>query len=204
MKIAVVGSGRVGGSLARVWVGKGHEVTLCFSRHPDRLEAKAKEIGARSAEPAAACRDADAVLFSPPWSTVDEALKQMGDLTGKVLIDATNHLGVDLPRSGAETIAAKAGGAHVVKAFNTIFSQLFEPAARAPGRASLFFCGDDEGAKRTAAKLITDAGFEPVDAGGLARAEEIEALARLVIAVAYDRGRGPFAYRTVPPEAFEG
>jgi len=204
MNIAVVGAGRVGGALAGIWSRKGHDVVLTFSRHPEKLEEKARALGARAAAPVAACRDAEAILFSPPWSTVDQALSRMGSLTGKLLIDATNHLGVDLPRSGAETIAAAARGAHVIKAFNTVFSQVFEPASGSPGRASVFFCGDDAGAKRTTAQLITDAGLEPVDAGGLHMARDLESLAKLVVAVAYDQGRGPFAYKLLPVNDLQG
>jgi predicted dinucleotide-binding enzyme len=203
MRVTIVGAGRVGGTLAGIWSRRGHDVVLTFSRHPEKLEEKAQAIGARAAAPAAACRDADAILFSPPWSTVDQALEQMGDLAGKVLIDATNHFREELPRSGAEVIAAKAPGAHVVKAFNTVFSPVFEPASKAPARASVFFCGNDSGAKRTASELITDAGFEPVDAGGLIMARDIESLAKLVVAVAYDQGRGPFAYKLLPVSELE-
>jgi predicted dinucleotide-binding enzyme len=69
------------------------------------------------------------------------------------------------------------------------------PPAR---RASLVFCGDDESAKAVVARLIEDAGFEPVDAGALEQAPDVEALARLVIGIAYRQGRGPFVYRFEP------
>lgn len=121
-------------------------------------------------------------------------------LEGKVLIDATNGGGSPGGPSGAEEVAGKAPGALVVKAVNTVFAPIFPQAADRPGRASMVFCGDDASAKHMVTGLLRDLGFEPVDAGPLEAARELEAFARLVIALAYRQGRGPFAYRLAPPE----
>jgi 8-hydroxy-5-deazaflavin:NADPH oxidoreductase len=196
VKIGVIGSGSVGGGLARLWAAKGHQVMLSFARDEAKLAQKAAAMGAQVGSPAEAVAFGEVVVFAPPWSTVREAITAAGSLDGKVLIDCTNNMsGEDLQTSGAEQIAALAPGAKVVKAFNTLFSALYEDIATAKERPDLVYCGDDADAKGLAAELIRDAGLEPVDAGALSAAGEVEALARLVIGIAYNQGRGPFTYR---------
>ena len=111
-----------------------------------------------------------------------------------MLVDATNNLsgGPD-----GEAIAARAAGARVVKAFNTIFATFMR--ATPPERpASLVLCGDDAGAKDVVSGLARDLGFDPVDAGGSDQTAAVEAFAALVIGLAYRQGRGPFVYRFEP------
>ena len=55
----------------------------------------------------------------------------------------------------------------------------------------LIFCGDDEGAKKTAASLIRDVGFNPVDMGGLSAARDVEPFSLLVAQLAYNNSDGP-------------
>jgi predicted dinucleotide-binding enzyme len=133
-------------------------------------------------------------VLSVPASAAAEVLAAAGDLPEAVLVDATNNLsgGPD----GSE-IAALASGARVVKAFNTVFATFMHetPPARP---ASLVYCGDDAEAKALVARLIEDAGFEPVDAGGTDVTPLVEAFAQLVIGIAYRQGRGPFVYRFEP------
>ncbi len=195
MRIGVIGAGRVGAGLARVWVEAGHDVTLSFSRDAEALRRTAEEIGASVGSPDEAARGADATLVAAPWSAMDEALAAAGDLTGAVLIDATNALGAGLGRPAGLELAARVPGAHVVKAFNTVFAQLFGAARSEEPPPSVVICGDDAGAKRIVEQLAADAGFAPVDAGGLEQSGDVEAFARLVIGLAYREGRGQFFYR---------
>jgi predicted dinucleotide-binding enzyme len=133
---------------------------------------------------------ADVVLLAVPAAAVPEVLAAAGPLESTVLVDATNNLSGG-PDGAA--IAALVPGARVVKAFNTVFARFFaEPPPRPP---SLVFAGDDADAKEVVANLIRDAGFDPVDAGGLEQAADLEAFARIVIGIAYRQGRGPFTYR---------
>lgn len=173
MRIAVIGGGRVGGALAATWREKGHDV-----------EVSTRETVAETAA------GGDVVVLAVPASAAPAALEAAGPLDGKVLIDATNN-----PSGGPDgaEIAALAPGAHVAKAFNTVFATFMHDTPPAK-RASLVFCGDD-GARDAVARLIDDAGFEPVDAGGREKSGDVEALARLVIGIAYGQGRGPFVYR---------
>lgn len=174
MRIAVLGGGRVGSALAETWRERGHDVAVSTR---DTV-----------AEAAAA---GDVVVLALPASAVPGVLVVAGSLEGKVLLDATNNLSGG--PSGLE-IAALAPGARYVKAFNTIFST-FMHDSRPETPAALVYCGDDDTAKTTVAQLISDAGFEPVDAGGADAVPLVDALAKLVIGIAYRQGRGPFVYR---------
>jgi predicted dinucleotide-binding enzyme len=199
MRIVVAGVGRIGGTLARIWAGRGHDVVLTLSRREEEVRRLAEEIGATSAAPSEAVAGADAVLLAVPAGAVDEAVAALGSLDGRVLIDAVNDVGRSEPGSVAQDIAAKAPGARVVKAVNTVFAPMYPEAAASPGRAHMVICGDDAEAKETVAALVRDLGFEPVDAGGLDAAPEVEAFARLVIRLAYRQGLGPFAHRFGSP-----
>ena len=178
MRIGVLGGGRLGSGLAAAWRAAGHEVVLS-TRETVRETAAGAEV----------------VVLAVPAAAVEEVVAAVaGPLDGKVLVDATNDLRPERG-GGAVELAARLPSARVVKAFNTVFAALYEPPARGEAPAAQVFCGDDEGAKQLVARLIADLGFEPVDAGGLERAPEVEAFARLVIGLAYAQGRGPFVYR---------
>jgi 8-hydroxy-5-deazaflavin:NADPH oxidoreductase len=137
---------------------------------------------------------------------MDDVLRQTGELSGNVVVscslpmnDDDTGLIVARTSSGAEALAAKVPGARVVSAFGTVPSEVlfgvFE-ARRKATRPSLAYCGDDESAKRVAATLIRDAGFDPVDAGPLRIARYTEPFALLVGQLAYEGEGGPeLAYR---------
>jgi predicted dinucleotide-binding enzyme len=208
MRVGIVGSGLMGGKLGTLFARAGHEVVFSYARSQQKLERLAQDAGrnARAGTPADAARDADAVLVAVHWNRLDDALSQAGALSGKVVLscslpmDAGNTaLVVAHTSSGAEELARKIPRAHVVSAFNTVPSEVlfdvFEAKRKSP-RPSLVFCGDDQGAKDIAARLIRDIGFEPIDAGPLRIARYTEPMALLVGQLAYDGGRGPqLAYR---------
>jgi len=177
MRIGVIGGGRVGSALAATWSEKGHDVVVS-TRETVAQTAAAGEV----------------VVVALPATAVADALGQAGPLDGKVMVDATNNLSGG--PSGLE-IADLALGARYVKAFNTVFSTFMHDTPPA-SPATLVYCGDDDGAKALVARLIEDAGFEPVDVGGAERTPLVEALAKLVIELAYRQGRGPFVYRFEP------
>jgi predicted dinucleotide-binding enzyme len=179
--IGVVGAGRIGGNAARLLARAGHDVTVSFSRDAERLRALADEIGARAGTPAEAAR-AEVVMLSVPWRLVDEVLAETGSLAGKIVIDTTNQFGADgweeLPDAltAAQLNQRRMPGARLVKSFNTLTAGFQESEAGRPDpRVVLFLCGDDKDAKEVVAGLIRDAGFEPVDVGGLADAAVMEA-----------------------------
>jgi 8-hydroxy-5-deazaflavin:NADPH oxidoreductase len=182
MRIGIVGTGRIGANAARLFAKAGHEVVLSFSRDEDKLAALAAELGGRAASPREAVEASEVVLFSVPWRLIDEVIEQMGPLDGKIVIDTTNQYGPggleDLGgRTAAQVNAARMPGARYTKAFNTLTSGFQAEAAgrTGPDRVVMFLCGDDEEAKRVVAGLIEDAGFTPIDVGGTADAEPMEA-----------------------------
>jgi predicted dinucleotide-binding enzyme len=111
------------------------------------------------------------------------------------VVDATNNLSGG--PSGLE-IAALIPDARYVRAFNTVFATFMHDTPPDSPPPALVYCGDDPGAKAVAAGLISDLGFEPVDVGGAEATPWVEALAHMVIGLAYRQGRGPFVYRFQP------
>jgi predicted dinucleotide-binding enzyme len=183
VRIAIVGAGRIGGNAARLWSKAGHDVLICFSRHPDQLAARASELGDHvgAASPAHAVVNADVVMLAVPWGAIDQALKEAGSLAGKVVVDATNPYGTGPKPSEGQTVAqfnvARMPGARYVRGFNTLTAGFQAEAASRPDdqRAVLFICGEDPAAKAVAAELIEDAGFVAVDLGSNADAAVMEA-----------------------------
>jgi 8-hydroxy-5-deazaflavin:NADPH oxidoreductase len=208
MRIGILGSGLMGGTLGTIFARAGHEVVFSYARSEAKLKALASEAGgnARSGTPAEAARQADVLLLAVPWSRVNEVLKQVGDVAGKVILTCSlpmnpnnTALAIGHTTSGAETLAAKVPKAKVVCAFNTVPSEVLPGvfAARHKARKpSLVYCGDDSGGKAIAVQLIQDAGFDPVDAGPLRIARYTEPFALLVGQLAYEGNGGPeLAYR---------
>jgi predicted dinucleotide-binding enzyme len=182
MRIGVVGAGRIGGNCARQFARGGHEVKLS-SRHPEKLEPLAKEIGdaATVGTPAEATEFGEVVVFAVPWDGIDQAIADAGSLEGKIVIDTTNQYGsVSLPAEGETAAQHNAGrmhGARYTKSFNTLTAGFQSEVAFRPeaDRVVQWVCGDDAEAKRTVMGLIADAGYSPVDLGGNADAAVIDA-----------------------------
>jgi predicted dinucleotide-binding enzyme len=208
MRIAILGSGLMGGKLGTLFARAGHHVVFSYARSRGKLDELAREAGpnARAGTPHEAARDADAVLLAVHWSRVDDVLRQAGDLSSKTLVtcslpmnDDDSALAIAHTSSGAEELARKVPGAAVVSAFGTVPSEVlfavFEARDRGP-RPSLVYCADDEHAKSVAVRLIRDVGFDPVDAGPLRIARYLEPFTLLVAQLAYEGEDGPaLAYR---------
>jgi 8-hydroxy-5-deazaflavin:NADPH oxidoreductase len=206
MKIAIIGAGNVGGTLGAAWANRGHEVVFGVR---DAVDPKLKELLARAGGKAraASVKDAAAVAevaaLTVPWPATQDALRSAGDLRGKIVLDCTNPLKPDLSgltvgstTSGAEQVAAWAPGARVVKIFNTTgFPNMANPEYR-EGRSMMLYCGDDAQAKKVAAQLAAELGFEPYDVGPLTEARLLEpfALVWIHLAVLQKMGTG-FAFR---------
>jgi predicted dinucleotide-binding enzyme len=206
MKIAVIGAGNVGGTLGKGWATSGHEVLFGVR---DAHDPKWKELlaaaGARAK--AASVKDAAAaaevIVLTVPWDAAEEALKNAGNLNGKVLLDGTNPLKPDLSglthghtTSGGEQVAIWAPGARVVKIFNTTgFGNMANPVYP-EGPSMMLYCGDHPSAKKIAAQLAAELGFEPYDVGALKEARLLEpfALTWIHLAIFQKMGTG-FAFR---------
>ena len=208
MRIGILGSGLMGAKLGTIWARAGHEVVFSYARSEQKLKKLAREAqgNARAGTPGEAARDADALLLAVHWSRVADVLKQVGDVSGKVIVSCSLPMNADdtglvvaHTSSGAEELAKKVPKARIVSAFNTVPSAVlfgvFE-ARRKTRRASLVYCGDDASSKKIAAQLIGDVGFDPVDAGPLRIARYTEPFALLVAQLAYEGDGGPeLAYR---------
>jgi predicted dinucleotide-binding enzyme len=209
MRIGILGSGLMGGKLGTILARAGHEVVFSYSHSPRKLKRLAREAGgrARAGTPREAAANADALLLAVHWSRVPDVLKQAGDLAGKVIVSCSLPMSKDDTRlvvartsSGAEALAKKVRKAAVVSAFGTVpsevFFDVFAARRRRRRRPSLFYCGDDRDAKKVAARLIRDVGFEPVDAGALKIARYLEPFTMAMAELAYEGDGGPrIAYR---------
>src|SRR5213594_1115155 len=204
MRVGILGSGLMGGKLGTIFARAGHDVVFSYARSGQKLKRLAREAGSKAR--AGTPRDADALLLAVHWSRVDDVLKQAGDVSGKVIVSCTlpmnaNDTGlvVGHTSSGAEELAKKVPKARVVSAFGTVPSEVlfgvFE-ARRKSTRPTLVYCGDDPKSKKTAAELIRDAGFDPLDAGPLRIARYTEPFTLLIAHLAYEGDDGPeLAYR---------
>jgi len=206
MRIGILGSGLMGGKLGTIFARTGHEVVFIYARSQRKLERLAREAKARAGTPNEAAREADALLLAVHWSRVDDVLQQAGDVSGKVIVSCSLPMNADdtglviaHTSSGAEALATKVPKARVVSAFGTVPSEVLFgvfAARRKAKRPSLLYCGDDARGKRTAAELIRDVGFDPVDAGPLRIARYLEPFTLLIAQLAYEGDRGPeLAYR---------
>jgi len=208
VRIGILGSGLMGGKLGTIFARAGHDVVFSYSRSEKKLERLAKSAGrhALAGTPREAAQGADALLLAVHWSRLDDVFEQAGDLSGKVIVSCTlpmNENNSDLvvahTSSGAEELARRIPAPRVVGAFGTVPSEVlfdvFERRRRRE-RPSLLYYGDDRRAKKVAASLIADVGFDPVDAGPLRIARYAEPFTLLVAELAYERKGGPrLAYR---------
>lgn len=199
MRIAVIGIGMVGGTLGRRWAREDHEVMFGV-REPssEKVGQLLAEAGAnaRAGSVAEAAAFGEVVVLATPWSGTEDAIRQAGDLSGKIVLDCTNPLAPDMSglvgdRSAAEQVASWARGAKVVKIFNSTGFKNMDDPQYGDDRVTMFYCGDDAEAKKVAAGLAGELGFEPVDAGPLAEARSLEYLALLWIHLAYVQKLGP-------------
>jgi predicted dinucleotide-binding enzyme len=188
MTTAIIGTGNIGGTLARHLV-RGGERVIVAAKDEANAAALAQELGelARAASVEAAITDADAVVFAVWLDTIKELIATDERLLeNKVVVDPSNPLGFDesgqmirtLPEgqsAGSVVAALLPVGAHYGKAFGTLAADALASAAhREPQRAVLFYATDDDTAAATIERLIQAAGFEPLKAGGVGDAVRIE------------------------------
>ena len=183
MKIAVVGRGNVGGGLADLWEGAGHDVT--------RIGRDGGDVS-----------EAEAVLVAVPGTEIAAAVDNVQGIEGKTVIDATNLVGAEPPdrfSSNAEYVKSRTNGP-TAKSFNINFARVYDQIANASSPPSNLWCGDDE-ARDVVEQLNRDAGYAPVYAGSLENAAAQESMIGLIFAI-NQGGLGPFFYRMAPPDQF--
>ena len=208
MRIAILGAGNVGGALGKGWSRAGHTIAYGVPSPADPKHRPVAQAagGASVGSVAEAVRGADVIVLAVPYGAAGEALAACGDLAGRVVIDATNpvqmgpnglELALGLTTSGGEQIASLAKGASVFKAMNQIGFEGMTEADAFPVPPAMFVAGDDEARKSTVMQLVSELGFDAVDAGGIAQSRLLEPLAMLWIHMAIDRKIGrdkAFAY----------
>jgi predicted dinucleotide-binding enzyme len=177
MKIGIIGSGHVGGTLTRRLRAAGHQVIVANSRGPQTLADLVAETGATAGTAEEAAGAGEVVVVSVPMRAVPDLPAKA--FAGKIVIDTSNYYpqrdghiaSIDAKRAtSSRWLADLLHGARVVKAFNTIYAdhllQLGRPAGD-PGRVALPVAADDAEAKQTVVALVDELGFDPVDAGAL-------------------------------------
>jgi 8-hydroxy-5-deazaflavin:NADPH oxidoreductase len=211
MRLAIIGAGNVGGTLGTAWAQKaGHEIFFGV-RNPtsDQTQALVRRLDGRAqaGTPAQAAAFAEFIVLTTPWNAAETAIRSMGDLSGKIILDATNPLaagpdGLSLEIghsiSAGEKVQGWAQGASVFKTLNTTgFGNMANPVFRGV-KSVMFVAGDDATNKPRVIELVAALGFEVVDAGPLRNARLLEAHAMLWIELAIKRGLGrDFAFAIV-------
>jgi 8-hydroxy-5-deazaflavin:NADPH oxidoreductase len=198
MRIAILGVGNVGWALARAWAKAGHDIVLGL-RDTTRHQAQIAETRAQAMSLSKAAASGDVIVLALPWTAAETALAGPGDLSGRIVIDAMKQIartadGPDLDRghttSGAETVATWLPGARIVKTLNQCGAQVMANNAAMSHRPAMFMASDDASAKAIVAPLLYDLGFDPMDAGNLAKASLRESLAMVWINQSVMRGKG--------------
>lgn len=201
MRIAVIGTGGIGSALGGLFARHGHDVVF-GSRDPHASGAVARSVGASGVfDYRAAAASASLVCFAIAWEHAGSVLAQLGDLSGKIVLDPSNpetpdgrSLALGHTQSGAERLAEQMPGVRLVKAFNYIYAELLrDDAALVRVAPSIFFCGDDTDAKTTVATLIESCGLAAVDCGGLLQARYLEPMAMLMVHLVREQGWAPEA-----------
>ena len=185
LKIGIIGTGQIGGTLATLWVKAGHEV-LMSSRHPDELRPLAQSLGPRAhvGTPREAALFGDVVLVSVPYAALPEIGRDLRkELAGKIVLDTGNpypqrdgEMAVEARRKGTGVASAEyLPGVRLVRAFNAINSGDLKSEAHRKGEPiAIPLAGDDPEALQVAQRLVIDAGFAPVVVGPLSRAREFD------------------------------
>lgn len=178
--LGLIGSGNIGGTLARLAVAAGHQVVLSNSRGPETLKELVDELGpgARAATPQEAAEAGEIVVVTIPLRAYREV--PVEPLAGKVVIDTNNYYPErdgrfpeldDESTTTSELLQRHLPEAKVVKAFNNIYFEHLLSLARPAGaadRSALAIAGDDTGAKASVTDLLDTLGYDTVDAGPLA------------------------------------
>ena len=185
MKIGVIGSGRIGSTIGGLWVKAGHEV-MFSDRDPEQVKRAIEGLGprARAGSVAEAAAFGDAVLIAVPYMALPAIRDQVGaQLKGKVVIDPNNPVpsrdgDMALPareKGAGVSTAALLPGARIVRSFNSWgYSTMAREANRPAPRMALPVAADDPAALKLGMQLVSDAGFDPVNAGSLAASKAFD------------------------------
>jgi predicted dinucleotide-binding enzyme len=210
MKIAILGSGHVGQTLAEGLLGAGHQITIA-SRSGDKLADFSARTGIpeRPFEQAAAA--AELVVLAVKGAVAQDLVTRLrSELAGKVVMDTTNPIagapvGGVLPYftgpddSLLQRLQRAVPEGRFVKAFSSVGAGLMVQPALQGGRPSMFLCGDDAGAKEVVAGLCEQLGWQAEDVGTSAAGGPVEALCQLWCAAGFLRNDWTHAFAWLRP-----
>ncbi|MDP6436915.1 MAG: NAD(P)-binding domain-containing protein [Gammaproteobacteria bacterium] len=195
--IAVIGTGRVGGALGPRFAELGHTVVY-GSRTPeaDRVQRLVARTGtdASAASQFEAAQQADLIMLAVPWDATEEVIKNLGNLDGKIIMDATNALDmaddgmleVSVDTSAGELIQSWAPGAFVVKTFNNVNDTIMADPAGIDGPVTVPLAGNNLEAKKRVQEIVTAMGFHSVNAGPIRMARVLEGMVVLKLAPMFE------------------
>ncbi len=185
VRIGIIGTGKIGGTLAQLWVDSGHEVMIS-SRHPEQLKDLAAKLGpkARVGTPAEAAAFGEVVVVSVPYAATPQVGHDYAkELAGKVVLDTGNPYPerdgpmANLARTKGAGPSSKEflPGVRLVRAFNAINAGSLRSEAHRQGeKFAIPLASDDAAALKEAARLVSDAGFDPVVVGDLSQARKFD------------------------------
>lgn len=185
LRIGIIGSGHIGGTIGGLWVKAGHPV-MFSSRHPEELKDLVAGLGplAQAGTVAQAIGFGSALLVAVPYGALPQIGRDNGSaLKGKIVLDACNAVSTrdgaiadEVEHNGIGVTSQKyMAGARLVRAFNTLSYMIFAREANRPApRLAIPIAGDDADAMQVASALVRDAGFDPVVVGKLADARRFQ------------------------------
>ena len=186
--IAIIGTGRMGGAFGKLFAGAGYKV-IYGSRNPtdEKVQALTKATpGAAAMSQKDAAAKAGVIIVAIPWNATEAAVKAMGDLTGKLILDPTNAIsfgkdggGLAVETSGGEMLRDWAKGASVVKAFNTVGYFVIADPKAVGDKVAVFLAGDDAAAKDKVMVMVNALGFEATDVGPMKNSRVLEGMSTL-------------------------
>lgn len=195
MKIAVIGTGNVGGALASKWASKGHHIIL-GTKDPENFKGKTllEQPNIKASNIQDAVKQAEVILIAVPATAAAETAAALGDTSGKLIIDAMNIVMGRGPvgfNNTADAILANTNTQDVIKCFNTTgFNNMVNPIYGAQ-TLDMFMAGDSKSAKEIVAQLALDAGFATcIDVGGKDKYTLLESFAFFWINLAMMQGQG--------------
>lgn len=211
MKAGVLGSGGVGQILAAGFLKHGHEAML-GTRNPQKAEVQdwlKKTPGGRAGTFAETAQFGEFLVLATAGTAAESALTLAGaaNLAGKTIMDATNPLADAPPEQGvlryttgpneslAEQLQAKFPQSHIVKAFNSVGQGRMINPHYEQGTPTMFYCGDDAGAKKQVEGVIRQFGWEPFDCGGIIAARAVEPLCMLWCIPIFRHGQATHAFK---------
>jgi predicted dinucleotide-binding enzyme len=185
MKIGVIGAGHIGSTIGGLWIKASHPVFFS-SRHPEDLQDLVARLGplAQAGTVDQAIAFGDVIFIAVPYGALPQIGRDYGkSLTDKIVLDANNAVASrdgaiadEVERDGIGVTSQKyLPGARLVRAFNTLSYMIFEREANRPApKLAVPIAGDDQEAVQVAARLVRDAGFDPVEVGKLADASRFQ------------------------------